>query len=162
MKDKLATCLLFDGHVEEAAGFYVKTFRDCGQPAEIVRTLHWGNVVPDKAGKALTVEFTLAGRPFVALDGGSTYAFSPAVSTYVLCKDQAEIDRFWAALGEGGSYGPCGWLTDRFGLSWQIAPERFVDLLHDPDVEKRDRAMAVMMTMGKLDIAALEAAHRGG
>lgn len=162
MTEKLSTCLWFDDRGEEAANFYVKTFRDCGQPAEIVRTLHWGNTVPGKAGKVLTVDFILAGRSFVALDGGPNFAFTPAVSTYVLCEDQAEIDRFWNALGEGGSFGRCGWLTDRFGLSWQIAPRAFVDLLHDPDVAARDRAMAVMMTMDKLNLAALTAAHRGG
>jgi predicted 3-demethylubiquinone-9 3-methyltransferase (glyoxalase superfamily) len=158
---KLALCLWFDGRAEEAAAFYVATFRACGQPASLGRVMRQGEVGPGKLGSVIAVEFTLAGQPMMALNGGPQFSFSPAISLFVRCNDQAEVDRFWERLSEGGAPVQCGWLTDRFGVSWQIVPTMLLDLLHDSDVERRDRVMQAMMPMTKLDIAALQRAHEG-
>jgi len=106
----------------------------------------------------LTVEFELEGQSFTALNGGPNFKFNEAISFQVSCENQAEVDRYWEALGEGGEHGPCGWLKDRFGVSWQIVPKRLEELLSDPDKEKSERVMAVMLKMGKLEIDELERA----
>jgi predicted 3-demethylubiquinone-9 3-methyltransferase (glyoxalase superfamily) len=155
---KVTPCLWFDGQAEEAARYYVALLPD----SRIDRILRSPSDTPSgPAGMVLTVEFTLAGSPFIGLNGGPQYRFSEAVSFQVACKDQREVDRLWAALSEGGSTGPCGWLTDRWGLSWQIVPTRLHELLRDPDPDRSRRAMEAMLRMSKLDIAELERAADG-
>jgi predicted 3-demethylubiquinone-9 3-methyltransferase (glyoxalase superfamily) len=152
----LFPCLWFDGDAEEAARFYVALLPDSHldsvwrSPAE---------TPSGPAGMVLTVNFTLAGRRFQALNGGPDFTFNEAVSFAVDCVDQVEVDRLWDALtADGGEPGPCGWLKDRFGLSWQIVPRRLDELLNDPDPERARRAMEAMLTMGKLEVAELEKA----
>lgn len=150
---KVRTCLLFDGNVREAADFYVSLIPD----SAIENTVR-----PDPDGPPLVIEFSLGGAPFMALDGGDWASHTGAASISVLTEDQAETDRLWAALtADGGAGGRCGWLTDRFGVSWQIVPEAMPRMLADPDRAAAGRAMDAMRTMGRLDIAALEAAFRG-
>lgn len=152
------TCLWFDGRAEEAANFYVSLFEDSG----IGRILRHTEAGPGPAGTVLTVEFTANGQKFVALNGGPEFTFDEAVSFQIDCADQAEVDHYWDRLVEGGGeHGPCGWLKDRFGVSWQVTPARLIEMINDPDTEKAGRAMKAMMSMGKLDIAELEKAYAG-
>lgn len=154
----IAPCLWFDGRAEEAARFYVSLLPR-SRIGRIMRTpvdLSGGG-----AGSVLSVEFTLAGRDHVALNGGPEFAFTPAVSMFVTCEDQAEVDRLWDALLEGGSPQQCGWLTDRYGLSWQIVPAALAGMLADPDAERAGRVMQALFGMVKLDLAVLQAAHDG-
>ena len=156
---KVTPCLWMDGTAEEAAEFYVSLLDD-SRIDRIVRSPADNPSTP--AGAVLTVEFTLAGQPFVALNGGPEFRFTEAVSFIIHCEDQAEVDRLWDALTSGGgSPGPCGWLKDRFGLSWQIIPRALDEMLTDPDQERAGRAMQAMLSMGKIDIAALRAAFEG-
>lgn len=148
---KITPFLWFDGDAEEAAAFYVSVFKR----SRIVSTM------PGPNGKALTVAFELEGQRFVALNGGPQYQFTPAISFYVDCETQAEVDALWAKLTDGGAEVQCGWLTDRFGVSWQIVPSVLMTLLSDPDPEKAGRVMQAMLKMVKLDIAALQRAHAG-
>ena len=149
-------CLWFDGAAEEAAAFYAALL-----PGSHVDKI-WrspADTPSGPAGMVLVVDFTLAGQRFQGLNGGPTFTFSEAVSFVIECEDQAEVDRLWEALtADGGEPGPCGWLKDRFGLSWQIVPRRLNELLDDPDAERARRAMEAMLTMGKLDVAELERA----
>ena len=155
---KISPCLWFDGAAEEAANFYVSLLPD----SRIVHVLHNGaDGRAGKAGSVLFVEFILAGQSFQALNGGADFPHSHAISFSIDCADQAEVDRLWAALGDGGEPVQCGWIKDRFGVSWQIVPSVLPRLLADPDPAKAARAMQAMMGMAKFDIAALEAAHRG-
>ena len=148
---KVSTCLWYDGGAEEVAAFYVSLLPDSGI-TEVMR--------PDPEGPALIVLFTLAGAPYQALNGGPLYAFTPATSISVTTSDQEETDRLWAALvAEGGTEGHCGWLTDRFGLSWQIVPEALPRLMASPDRAAAERVQQAMLQMSKIDIAALEMAH---
>jgi len=154
---KVTPFLTFDGQAEEAARFYVSLLPD----SKIGRVTHApADSQSGLAGAVLVVEFTLAGSQFIALNG-PRFPFSEAVSFTIHCEDQAEIDRLWAALTDGGSGVACGWLKDRWGLSWQITPTRLYELLNDPDPHRSRRAMQAMMTMVKLDIAALERAADG-
>ncbi|MBV1949258.1 VOC family protein [Streptomyces sp. BV129] len=156
--DGFTTCLWFDGQAEEAAHYYVSVFKDSG----IGRVTHWSEAGPGEPGTVLTVEFTANGQKFVALNGGPEFKFSEAISFQILCADQREIDHYWTRLTEdGGEGGPCGWLKDRFGVSWQVCPERLLEMTSDPDPQKAARAFSAMMTMGKLDLAALEEAYAG-
>jgi predicted 3-demethylubiquinone-9 3-methyltransferase (glyoxalase superfamily) len=150
----ITPCLWFDGQAEDAAKFYVSLFPN----STITDVSHYGPDMPMPEGTALTVAFELDGRPFTALNGGPEYSFTEAVSFQWSCKDQAEVDKYWDALTDGGEEGPCGWCKDRFGLSWQIIPTRMIELLQDPDPGRSQRAMQAMMGMKKLDVAALEAA----
>lgn len=152
----LCTCLWFDGKAEEAARFYTSLL-----PNSRVDTVNRSPVdTPGtKAGEVLTVEFTLNGAPYLGLNGGSHYPFTPAVSLIVPCEDQAEIDRLWAAFSEGGTPVQCGWITDRYGLSWQITPRWLMEAIKDPDRARAKRVMEAMFEMVKLDLAALEAAY---
>jgi predicted 3-demethylubiquinone-9 3-methyltransferase (glyoxalase superfamily) len=155
---KITPCLWFASEAEEAARFYVSLLPD----SRIDKVQN--NVVDTPSGKAgtvLVVEFTLAGQPFLALNGGTRFDFSPAISFSIDCADQAEVDRYWDALSEGGALQRCGWLTDRFGVTWQIVPRALPKLLGDPDPAKARRVMQAMMQMIKLDVAALEQAARG-
>jgi predicted 3-demethylubiquinone-9 3-methyltransferase (glyoxalase superfamily) len=151
---KVRTCLWFDGQGEEAARFYVSLLPD-SQVENVFR--------PDPAGPPLVVEFTLAGTPYMTLNGGSQFEHSEAASISVLTRDQEETDRLWTALtSDGGKEGRCAWLKDRFGVSWQIVPEALPRLLAADDKAAAARAMNAMMAMGKIDIAGLEAAFNGG
>jgi predicted 3-demethylubiquinone-9 3-methyltransferase (glyoxalase superfamily) len=151
-------CLWFDGQAEEAANFYVSLLPNSRIDAVIPAAV---DTPASKAGETLCVEFTLNGAPYLALNGGPYFTFTPAVSIMVPCETQAEIDRLWDALGEGGKPMECGWMSDRYGLSWQIFPRRLMDWHKDPDPGVRQRTMASMMTMVKLDLPTLEAAARG-
>lgn len=153
----LITCLWFDGQAEEAAQFYTGVLPN----SRITGVTRNTDAAPGETGAVLTVEFELNGQPFVGLNGGPQFSFSEAVSFQVMCEDQAEVDRYWATLSEGGDEGPCGWLKDRYGLSWQVVPKALPTLLNDPDRGRADRAMKAMMAMGRLDIAAIEAAADG-
>ena len=156
---KVTPCLWMDGTAEEAAEFYVSLLDD-SRIDRIVRSPADNPSTP--AGAVLTVEFTLAGQPFVALNGGPEFRFTEAVSFIIHCEDQAEVDRLWDALTSGGgSPGPCGWLKDRFGLSWQIIPRALDEMLSAPDQERAGRAMQAMLSMSKIDIAALRSAFEG-
>jgi predicted 3-demethylubiquinone-9 3-methyltransferase (glyoxalase superfamily) len=155
MMQKITPCLWFDGQAEQAASYYVSLLPD----SRIDRVVRSPADTPSgPAGMVLLVEFTLAGNRYVGLNGGPQFPFTEAVSFQIACENQAEVDRLWAALSAGGSPGRCGWLKDRWGLSWQIVPTRLFQLLADPDPNRSRRAMEAMMTMSKLDIAALERA----
>ena len=150
----LTTCLWFDTEGEEAATFYTSMFPD----ARITGVTHYGEAGPRDAGTAMTVSFELLGQPFLALNGGPNHSFTEAISFHVHCEDQAEVDRYWDALTEGGEEGPCGWCKDRFGVSWQIVPNVLPRLLGDPDPARAGRAMEAMLQMKKLQIDELERA----
>ena len=155
---KIAPCLWFNGEAEDAANFYVSLFQD----AAILGVSRYGSKGPFPAGTALMVEFTLFGQRFQALNGGPQYQFTEAVSLSVSCKDAAEVDRCWSGLvADGGEEGRCGWLKDRFGVSWQVVPEGLGALLSDPDPMRAGRAAQAMMGMRKLDLAAMRAAMEG-
>ncbi|MDI5985478.1 VOC family protein [Halomonas sp. M4R5S39] len=156
---KITPFLWFDGQAEEAARFYVSLFPD----SWIDRVMRSpGDTPSGPAGSVLTVEFTLSGSRFVGLNGGPQFPFTEAVSFHIDCADQEEVDRYWASLSEGGSEGQCGWLKDRWGLSWQVVPSRLHELLADPDPTRAQRAMAAMLQMHRLVIADLERAADGG
>jgi predicted 3-demethylubiquinone-9 3-methyltransferase (glyoxalase superfamily) len=152
---KISTCLWFDTQAEEAANFYVSLFDD----AEVT-DVQYLEGTPSGDHVAL-VFFRLAGRDFMAINGGPQFPFTEAVSIYVSVQDQAEVDRLWAALTDGGEEGQCGWLKDRFGLSWQVVPERMGELLSDPDPERSQRAMQAMLKMQKIDLKVMEDAAQG-
>lgn len=155
---KISPCLWFKDEAEEAAEFYVSLLPDS-------RIDHVQKVLADglggKEGEVLIVEFTLAGQTYQALNGNSNCEFTHAISLSVSCKDQAEVDRLWDRLSDGGKPVACGWVTDRYGVSWQIVPSVMLKFLADPDREKAIRAMQAMMNMVKLDIAGLQAAYDG-
>ncbi len=155
---KIVVNLWYDDKAEEAANFYVSLFED----AKIIRIDRYGKEGAEVAGRpegsVLTVEFRLGGQRYIALNGGPVYSFTPATSLMVNCPNQQEVDRLWEALSEGGEKGPCGWLTDRYGLSWQIVPEELDTLLHSENPEKARRAMAAMLKMGKLDMEQIKKA----
>jgi predicted 3-demethylubiquinone-9 3-methyltransferase (glyoxalase superfamily) len=150
----LTACLWFDTQAEEAADFYTSVFPD----SRITSTSRFGEAGPREAGMVMTVSFELDGRPFLALNGGPEYTFSEAISFQVMCDDQEQVDHFWDRLSEGGQQGPCGWLKDRFGVSWQVVPRALPRLLQESDPETSQRVMRCMMGMGKLVIADLEEA----
>lgn len=151
IRQKVTPFLWFDSRAEEAARFYVSLF-----PNSAI-----GPIMPGPTGAPLVVEFTLDGAPFRAMNGGPHYALTPAYSMAVDCETQAEVDDLWAKLLDGGTPSRCGWLTDRFGLSWQITPVMLLKLMADPDRAKAGRVMQAMMGMVKLDVAALQAAADG-
>ena len=154
MKSKLTPCLWFDTEGEEAARFYTSVFPN----SRIVDVARYGSAGPRAEGTVMTVTFELNGQEFLALNGGPDFTFNEAISFQVHCESQEEVDRFWTALSDGGEEGPCGWLKDRFGLSWQIVPTVLTELLADPDREKSQRVMAAMLQMRKIEIDALERA----
>jgi predicted 3-demethylubiquinone-9 3-methyltransferase (glyoxalase superfamily) len=151
---KITPCLWFDTQGEEAARFYTSIFPN----SRIVDIAHYGEAGPRDAGTVMVVKFELDGQEFVALNGGPEFTFDEAISFQIDCADQEEVDRYSEALTDGGEQGPCGWVKDRFGLSWQVVPKRMIELLSDPDEAKAQRAMAAMLEMRKIDIAAVEAA----
>jgi predicted 3-demethylubiquinone-9 3-methyltransferase (glyoxalase superfamily) len=152
---KITPFLWFDRQAEEAAAFYTSIFPN----SKIVKVVRCGPAGPGPAGSALTVEFQLQGQTFVALNGGPHFKFTEAVSFVVNCQTQEEVDDYWEKLSAGGAPVECGWLKDKFGLSWQIVPTVLPELLSDPDPEKSGRVMKAMMTMKKLDIRALKQAY---
>jgi predicted 3-demethylubiquinone-9 3-methyltransferase (glyoxalase superfamily) len=149
---KIDPFLWFDGNAEEAATFYVSLFDD----SEITNIARYPEGTPGQAGSVMTMNFTLAGQPFIALNGGPSLTFSAATSFFVHCKDQDEVDRLWDQLTDGGETQNCGWVTDRFGVTWQIVPDRLGELLGDPDPERANRAMQAMLAMDKIEIKGLE------
>jgi predicted 3-demethylubiquinone-9 3-methyltransferase (glyoxalase superfamily) len=157
MQQKIRPNLWFDTEAEEAAGFYTSIFEN----SRIVSVAHYPEGAPRQAGMVMTVSFELDGVRFVAINGGPDFKFDEAISLEIACKDQDEVDYFWEKLGDGGEEGPCGWLKDRYGLSWQVVPEGMDELFSDPDPKRAERAMTAMLKMGKLDIAALQAAADG-
>ena len=150
----ITTSLWFDTEAEEAANFYVSVFKN----SQVRNVARYGEAGPRPAGMVMTVDFELDGQQFIALNGGPEFRFTEAVSLQVNCESQEEVDRYWSVLSEGGEEGPCGWLKDRYGLSWQIIPVALTELINDPDTAKAQRVMAAMLQMKKIDIAALEAA----
>ncbi|GAA2346110.1 VOC family protein [Saccharopolyspora halophila] len=157
IKQKIRTNLWFDGQAEEAAEFYCGVFPD----SRIVTKQHYTEVGPGEPGTVVTVEFELAGQRFVGINGGPMFTFTEAISLEIVCADQQEVEHYWNRLGEGGSYVQCGWLKDRYGLSWQVVPQRLNELLATGDEATTDRVMKAMLDMVKLDIAQLEEAARG-
>jgi predicted 3-demethylubiquinone-9 3-methyltransferase (glyoxalase superfamily) len=157
MSQKIVPNLWFDGQAEEAANFYVDIFED----AKILNVAKYPEGSPGEAGTVMTVEFELNGVRFVGIHGGPQLKFDEAVSFQIDCEDQAEVDYFWDRLTDGGEESQCGWLRDRFGLSWQVVPRGMEVVFNDPDPEKAQRAMAAMMKMRKIDVAALRAAAEG-
>ena len=153
---ELTTNLWFDHQAEEAATFYVSLFED----GRITLVDHYGSAGPLPDGTVKTVSFELANHRLIALNGGAGDTFNDAVSLMIRCGTQDEVDRLWERLtADGGKAGPCGWLKDRFGLSWQIVPELLFTLVHDDDEAKAQAVMAAMLRMGKIDSAALQAAY---
>jgi predicted 3-demethylubiquinone-9 3-methyltransferase (glyoxalase superfamily) len=151
----ITPCLWFDDRAEEAAQFYTSLFDD----SHIDEISRYGEGGPKPAGTALTVAFTLQGRPFTALNGGPEFTFNEAVSFQIGCVDQDEVDRYWSALlDSGGEEGQCGWIKDRFGVWWQVVPNEMLAILGDPDPDRAKRAMNAMFAMKKLDVAALRRA----
>ncbi len=160
---KIKPCLWFDQQAEEAANFYTALFSN-SRITHISRYSEAGQEIHgQKAGTVLTVSFELEGQSFVALNGGPQFKFNEAVSLQILCETQEEVNHFWEKLSEGGDSAAqqCGWLKDKFGLSWQVIPKVLFELLDDPDAEKSGRAMTAMMQMKKLDIAQLKQAYDG-
>lgn len=154
---KISPFLWFDTQAEEAVTFYLSIFPN----SRIEQITRYGESGPGPKGSVMTIAFDLDGQHFVALNGGPHYKFNEAVSFVVNCADQAEVDRMWERLTDGGQPGQCGWLKDRFGLSWQIVPAGFVDALTNAEPAKAGRGMAAMMQMSKLDIDALRKAQAG-
>jgi predicted 3-demethylubiquinone-9 3-methyltransferase (glyoxalase superfamily) len=151
---KITPFLWFDHQAEEAAAFYASIFPN----SKVVKVSRYGEAGPGPAGSAMTVEFQLEGQSFVALNGGPHFKFTEAISFVVNCQTQDEVDSYWEKLSAGGAQVQCGWLKDKFGLSWQIVPIALVELLSNPDPEKSRRVMKAMLTMKKLDIRALKQA----
>jgi predicted 3-demethylubiquinone-9 3-methyltransferase (glyoxalase superfamily) len=154
---KITPFLWFDRQAEEAARFYTSIFPN----SKVVKVVRCGEAGPGPAGSALTVEFQLEGQSFVALNGGPHFKFTEAISFVVNCQTQEEVDAYWEKLSAGGAPVECGWLKDKFGLSWQIVPTVLPELLGDPDPKKSGRVMKSMLKMKKLDIRALKEAYEG-
>lgn len=161
INSKITPFLWFDTQAEQAATFYVSIFAD----SRIKRVSRYGKIGREthgnEAGSVLTVEFEIGGQTFVALNGGPRLKFNEAVSFQVTCDTQDEIDYFWNRLSDGGQEGHCGWLKDKYGLSWQVVPSALPQMLSDPDSAKSERAMAALLKMKKFDLAELQQAHAG-
>jgi predicted 3-demethylubiquinone-9 3-methyltransferase (glyoxalase superfamily) len=157
MPQKIVPNLWFDTEAEDAADFYTSVFKN----SRIVNVAHYTEAGSRPAGTVMTVEFELDGQRFVGINGGPQFTFDEAVSFQISCEDQDEVDYYWERLTEGGEEGPCGWLKDRFGLSWQVVPTGMAELFDDPDPERARRAMEAMLQMRKLDIEALRRAADG-
>jgi predicted 3-demethylubiquinone-9 3-methyltransferase (glyoxalase superfamily) len=154
MQQKIVPNLWFDTEAEEAAAFYISVFEN----SRVVNVTHYTEAGPRPAGMVMTVEFELDGQRFVGINGGSEFSFDEAVSFQIDCETQDEVDYYWEKLSEDGEEGQCGWLKDRFGLSWQVVPTGMEELFADPDPERARRAMEAMLKMRKIDIAALRSA----
>ena len=154
---KITTFLTFDDQAEEAVEFYTSIFAN----SRITSTRRWGEAGPGEPGSLMTASFELEGQEFMALNGGPSFSFCQGISLFVSCETQDEVDELWEKLSSGGEQGPCGWLTDRFGVSWQIIPRALGELLGDEDPEKANRVMEAMLQMGKIDVERLRRAHAG-
>lgn len=154
---KITPFLWFDTQAEEAANFYTSIFKN----SRITNVARYGEAGPGPAGSVMTVSFELEGQAFTALNGGPQFNFTEAVSFFVNCADQQEVDELWGKLTSGGEEGPCGWLKDKYGLSWQIVPMALMQMLGDPDPEKARRVTEAMFQMKKIDVPALERAYAG-
>ncbi len=152
---KITPFLWFNEDAEEAVNFYTSIFKN----SKIGTLTRMGDYVPGPKGKVMTATFQLDGLEFMALNGGPEYSFTPAISFFVHCQTQDEVDYFWEKLSEGGEKGPCGWLKDKFGVSWQIVPDVLLELMSDPDPEKARRVTQAMLKMGKIEIADLKRAY---
>ena len=152
---KISTCLWFNGLAEEAANFYISIFEN----SRITGISRFRENEHGVEGSVMTVSFELEGKEFIALNGGPDFSFSPAISYYVHCKDQQELDWYWEKLSQGGEKVQCGWLTDKFGVSWQIVPEILGKMMQDPDPARVGRVTQAILKMIKLDIAELEKAY---
>lgn len=146
--------LWFDTQGEDAAKYYTSIFPN----SRIVRVSHYGDAGPREAGLVMTVDFELDGQPFTAINGGPEFTFDEAISFLINCADQGEVDYYWDKLSEGGEQGPCGWLKDKYGVSWQVVPGEMDGLLYDQDPARAQRAVEAMLKMSKIDLAALNAA----
>jgi predicted 3-demethylubiquinone-9 3-methyltransferase (glyoxalase superfamily) len=151
----ITPCLWFNFNAEEAVNHYLGIFKH----SRILEISHYADAMPELKGKVLTMRFEIEGQQFLALNAGTKFPFTEAISLSVDCADQDEVDALWAVLSDGGSAGQCGWLKDKFGLSWQIVPQALVTMLKDPDADKATRVMQAMMTMSKIDIARLQQAY---
>lgn len=154
---KITPCLWFNFNAEEAVNHYLGIFKQ----SRILDVSRYGEAVPELKGKVLAMRFEIEGQVFQALNGGPQFPFTEAISLSVDCADQAEVDTLWTRLSEGGSPGRCGWLKDKFGLSWQIVPRALVKLLNDADPVRSTRVMTALLSMGKIDIAGLQQAYNG-
>jgi predicted 3-demethylubiquinone-9 3-methyltransferase (glyoxalase superfamily) len=155
---KITPFLWFDNQAEEAANFYVSIFKN----SEVLEVSRYGEGGPGVPGSVMVVSFRLDGQRFQALNGGPEFKFTEAISFQIDCGDQEEVDYYWSKLTEGGEPGPCGWLKDKYGLSWQVTPRRLMELLGDQDKEKANRVMQAMLQMGKIEIPKLEEAAAQG
>ena len=152
---KIRPCLWFNFNAEEAVDYYVSLFPN----SRVVSKFHYNDSVPDLKGQVLMIDFEIGGERFLALNGGPQFPFTEAVSLSIDCEDQAEVDRLWERItADGGRPGDCGWIKDKFGLSWQVVPRGMVELFHDDDPERAAKAMRAMMTMHKLDLATVQRA----
>jgi predicted 3-demethylubiquinone-9 3-methyltransferase (glyoxalase superfamily) len=151
------TCLWFDGQAEEAAHHYVSIFKN----SRIRGVVRYTEAGPGPAGAVMVVDFEINGQKFVGLNGGPQFTFNESISFQIHCDDQEEVDYYWSRLTEGGEEGPCGWLKDKYGVSWQVVPKVLLEMVTDSDQEKAKRATETMMTMKKFDIATLEKAYAG-
>lgn len=154
---KITPFLWFDSNAEEAANFYTSIFKN----SKILNVARYGEAGPGPKGSAMTVTFELEGRQFIALNGGPHYTFSPAISFFVNCETQAEVDELWDQLSAGGKEVQCGWLQDKFGVSWQIIPKALMELMSDKDPAKSQRVFKAMLQMTKIDVEGLKRAYRG-
>ncbi len=154
---KVRPCLWFDTRGEEAATFYTTVFPN----SRIVEVSHYGDAGPRSAGSVMTVAFELDGVPFLALNGGPEFTFDEAVSFEIECEDQEEVDHYWSRLTDGGEESMCGWLKDKFGVSWQVVPTALNELIADPDPDKSQRVMTAMLGMKKIEVAGLQRAYDG-
>lgn len=152
---KFNTCLWFDGKAEEATKFYASVFKG----AKITDTMYYGDAGPGPKGAVLTSTIEIKGHEIIALNGGPNFKFTPAVSLFVICEDQAEVDDYWEKLSAGGEIMQCGWLTDKFGVTWQIVPDGLMEMHKDKNPKKAAAAMQAMMKMKKLDIAEIKRAY---
>jgi len=155
IKQKITPFLWFDDKAEEAVSFYVSIFEN----SKIGSVSRYGEEGPGPAGTVMVVTFTLDGQEFMALNGGPEFKFTEAISLLVNCQTQEEVDKFWDKLSKGGERGPCGWLKDKYGLSWQVVPTALGEMLQDRDPEKASRVMQAMLQMSKIDIKSLERAY---
>jgi predicted 3-demethylubiquinone-9 3-methyltransferase (glyoxalase superfamily) len=157
IQQKITPNLWFDTEAEEAAEFYVSVFKD----SRVVNKTHYTDAGPREAGMVMTVDFELNGQRFTGINGGPDFKFDEAVSFLIECEGQDEVDYYWDKLTEGGSEGPCGWVKDKYGLSWQVVPAGMEELFADPDPARAERAMRAMLQMKKLDVAELRRAADG-
>jgi predicted 3-demethylubiquinone-9 3-methyltransferase (glyoxalase superfamily) len=151
---KQIPCLWFDGQAEQAAAHYTAIFPN----SKILGVTRYGPDTPGPEGEVMTVDFSLDGQQYVGLNGGPQFSFTEAISFQIMCADQEEADHYWNRLAEGGEEGPCGWLKDRFGVSWQVVPTRLMELINDPDPGRASRAIQAMLKMHRIDVAELERA----